>query len=66
MTTQEIGFSALEAATPSIRPLAIRVLARTISIIAGIARVIAAEVVYMIREDLSHGRMRREPEDWER
>jgi hypothetical protein len=66
VTTQEIGFSTLEAGNPGDRPLATRVMTKTVSVIVGLARGIVEEVVYTIREDLKHGRIQREPEDWER
>ena len=66
MTTQEIGFSTLEARNSGDRPLATRVMTKTVSVIVGLARGIVEEVVYTIREDLKHGRIQREPEDWER
>ena len=65
MSAQEIGFSTLEAGNAGDR-LATRVMTKTISVIVGLARRIFEEVVYMIREDLKHGRIQREPEDWER
>jgi hypothetical protein len=66
MSTQEIGFSTLEAGNAGDRQLATRVVTKTISVIVGLAGRIVEEVVYTIREDLKHGRIQREPEDWER
>jgi hypothetical protein len=42
------------------------VIAKAVSIAAGIAHKIADEVVYTIREDFRHGQISRDPEDWER
>lgn len=66
MSTQEIGFSTLEAGNAGDRQFATRVIAKTISVIVGIARRIVEEVVFTIRADLAHGRIQRELEDWER
>jgi hypothetical protein len=40
--------------------------ARMIAIGRAVARGVADEVMYMLREDLRHGRISRDPEDWER
>jgi hypothetical protein len=66
MSTQEIGYSPFEAATPSVRRFAKRVITGAIAVVAGLARLIVEEAVYMFREDFKHGQIRREPEDWER
>ena len=61
MSVQLVGFDTAGAAEAGRRPLA----ARTIAMIAGILRRIADEAVYMLREDSRHGRMSRDPKDWE-
>jgi len=38
---------------------------RTIAIVVRVARKITDEVIYTIREDLRHGRISRDPKDWE-
>jgi hypothetical protein len=37
-----------------------------IAIVVSVARKIADEVVYTLREDLRHGKISRDPKDWER
>ena len=66
MSVHLIGVKTLGAANDRYRPLAARVLAKTILIIVALTHKIVQEVVYMIREDLQHGRIQRDPEVWER
>ena len=54
-----------EAAKVGHRSPAAPMLAKTIAIVVGVAYKIADEVVYMIREDLRHGQISRDPKDWE-
>ena len=61
MSIQLVGADAFGASRPGRQPLA----ARMIAIVAGIAHRIADEVVYAIREDFRHGRISRDPKDWE-
>jgi hypothetical protein len=65
MSTQEIGFSTFEAGNAGDRQFATRVVAKTTSFIVGLASRIVEEVTYMIRQDLGHGQIQREREDWE-
>jgi hypothetical protein len=66
MSVQLAGVETLGAANVGHRPLVARMIAKTIAIVVGVAHKIADEVVYMIREDLRHGRISRDPKDWER
>jgi hypothetical protein len=66
MSVQMVGVDTLGAAKIDHRQLATRVIAKAVSIAAGIAHKIADEVVYTIREDFRHGQISRDPEDWER
>ena len=65
MSVQLVGVDAPGAANVGHRSLAARVKAKTVSIVVGVAYKIADEVVYTIREDFRHGRISRDPEDWE-
>jgi hypothetical protein len=65
MTTDLVGVGTLGSANDGDRPFAVRLVAKTISIIGGVARKLVDEIVYTIREDLSHGRISRDPKDWE-
>jgi hypothetical protein len=66
MTTDLVGVGTLGAANDADRPFAVRLVDKTISIIAGVARKLVDEIVYTIREDHSHGQISRNPKDWER
>lgn len=65
MSVQVVGADAFGTRGERRQPLAARIVASTISIIAGLTHRIIEEVVYTIREDLSHGRISRDPKDWE-
>ena len=62
MSVQSVEVETLVVARVGHAPLATRVLA----IVASVAHKIADEVTYMIREDLRHGQISRDPKDWER
>jgi hypothetical protein len=62
MSVQLVGVDTLGAAKVGHQPLATRMIA----IVVGVAHKIADEVVYTIREDFRHGRISRDPKDWER
>ena len=66
MSVQLVGIDTFGTAKARHQPLAARMIAKTIAIVVGVAHKIADEVVYMIREDLRHGQISRDPKDWER
>ena len=61
MSVQSIGTDTLPTAKAGKEPLATRMPA----IVMSLARRIADEIVYTLREDFRHGRMSRDPKDWE-
>ena len=65
MTTDLIGVGGLGTTNDGDRHFAVRLVATTIPIIASVARRLVDEVVYTIGVDLNHGRMSRDPKDWE-
>ena len=62
MSVQSVEIDTLIAAKVGHEPLATRIVA----IVGRVACTIADEVVYMLREDHRHGRISRDPKDWER
>jgi hypothetical protein len=66
MSVHLVGIDTFGAVNDGHRTLAARVFVKTISIIVTLAHKIVQEVVYMIREDLNHGRIQRDPKAWER
>ena len=66
MSVQLVGVDTLGTANVGHQPLAARMIATTMAIVAGVAHKIADEVVYTIREDFRHGQISRDPKDWER
>jgi hypothetical protein len=65
MTTDIVEVGTLGAADDGTRPFAARLVTKTISIVAGSGRKLVDEFVYAIREDLGHGRLSRDPKNWE-
>lgn len=66
MSVHLVGIDTFGAVNDGHRTLAARVFAKTISIIVTLTHKFVQEVVYIIREDLNHGRISRDPKDWER
>ncbi len=62
MSLQSVEVEALLVARVGRATLATRMMA----VVASVAHKIAEEVAYMIREDLRHGLISRDPKDWER
>jgi hypothetical protein len=62
MSLQSVEVEALLVARVGRETLATRMMA----FVAGVAHKTAEEVAYMIREDLRHGLISRDPKDWER
>jgi hypothetical protein len=66
MSMHLVGIDTFGAVNDGHRTLAARVFAKTISIIVTLTHKIVQEVVFMIRADLNHGRIQRDPKAWER
>ena len=66
MSVHLVEIETLEALSDRRRPLAARVLAKTISIVVTLAHQIVQEVMDTIREDFRHGLIERSPKAWER
>jgi hypothetical protein len=65
MSVDVVGFDTLVAAKAGRQPLAARMMSSVIAGVVGAAHRVANEVIYAIREDIRHGRISRDPKDWE-
>ena len=66
MTMQLDGLERFVPVNAEGRSLAGRLIATSAPVIVGVLRWTIAELAYMIREDIGHGRIERQREDWER
>jgi hypothetical protein len=66
MTMNLVEDETFAAGNTGDRPLAVRVVAITLSILMALARRVVEEISYTIGEDLGHGQISRNQEDWER
>jgi hypothetical protein len=65
MSMHLVGIDTFRAVNDRHRTFAERVFTKTITIIVTLIRKIVHEAVYVIREDLDHGRIQRDPTAWE-
>ena len=64
MSVQLVEVDTLKAARVRHQSLVARRIAQTIAIVVGAGYRIGGEVVYIIRKDVRHGRISRDPNDW--
>jgi hypothetical protein len=65
MSAHTVGFDTLAPVDNRYLRVASRLAFRTVSIIVAVTGKVGEEVVYMLREDFAHGRIRRDPKERE-